>query len=86
MVLSLGPGRRIAYAEAGGRGLFDHYIDTSAYTAKRYPAALQGFMRGHGRHKVLFGINYPMIMPAKALFLGDNAKRVLKPAAQTSVP
>jgi uncharacterized protein len=27
------------------------YIDTSAYTARRYPAALVEFMRGHGRHK-----------------------------------
>ncbi|MGH0029292.1 MAG: amidohydrolase family protein [Myxococcota bacterium] len=43
------------------------YIDTSAYTAKRYPEALVEFMRGHGRHKVLFGTNYPMITPAKAL-------------------
>lgn len=56
------------------------YIDTSAYTASRYPAALVDFMRGHGRHKVLFGSNYPMIMPAKALAgldglgLGDEAK------------
>ena len=46
-----------------------------------------------GRHKVLFGTNYPMIVPAKALegldslqlddearalFLGDNARRVFK--------
>ena len=67
------------------------YIDTSAYTAKRYPASLVEFMRGHGRSKVLFGTNYPMITPAQALadldalgldaeaqrlFLGDNACRV----------
>lgn len=43
------------------------YIDTSAYTAERYPAALVAFMRAHGRAKVLFGSNYPMITPAKAL-------------------
>lgn len=69
------------------------YIDTSAYTVKRYPAALVEFMRGHGRHKVLFGSNYPMIMPAKALegldalalddetrtlFLAGNAQRVYR--------
>lgn len=69
------------------------YIDTSAYTARRYPPALVEFMRGHGRRKVLFGTNYPMIMPAKALdgldslalddetmtlFLGKNAKRLFK--------
>lgn len=69
------------------------FIDTSAYTVKRYPASLVEFMRGHGRHKVLFGTNYPMIMPAHALdgldaldmdkdavelFLGGNAQRVFK--------
>jgi uncharacterized protein len=69
------------------------YIDTSAYTARRYPAALVEFMRGHGRHKLLFGTNWPMIAPAKALegldtlglddearsaFLGGNARRVFR--------
>lgn len=69
------------------------YIDTSAYTVRRYPATLVEFMRSHGRHKVLFGTNYPMIMPAKALdgldtlalddevralFLAGNARRVYK--------
>jgi len=69
------------------------YIDTSAYTVQRYPTALVEYLRGHGRHKVLFGSNYPMIMPAKALgglgalgldeqakamFLGGNAQRVYK--------
>jgi uncharacterized protein len=43
------------------------YIDTSAYSANRYPAALVEFMRRHGRRKVLFGTNFPMITPAKAL-------------------
>lgn len=69
------------------------YIDTSAYTAKRYPPAIVDYMRVHGRAKVLFGTNYPMITPAKALdgldalsldaeartlFLGENARRVFK--------
>jgi hypothetical protein len=69
------------------------YIDTSAYTVQRYPAALVEFMRGHGRRKILFGSNYPMIEPARALegfdglsldneardlFLGGNARRVFK--------
>lgn len=69
------------------------YIDTSAYTARRYPAALVEFMRGHGRAKVLFGSNWPMIAPAKALegldalglddaartlFLSENARRVYR--------
>ena len=67
------------------------YIDTSAYTVRRYPAALVDFLRGHGRRKVLFGSNYPMILPGKALqgldslgldeetlalFLAGNARRV----------
>jgi len=67
------------------------YIDTSAYTVKRYPPALVEYLRTHGRTKVLFGSNYPMIMPAKALegldglslddearelFLCGNARRV----------
>jgi len=67
------------------------HIDTSAYTARRYPATLVDYLRGHGRGKVLFGTNYPMITPAKALqgladlgldepcralFLGGNARRV----------
>ncbi len=68
------------------------YIDTSAYTAKRYPPELVSYMRsGGGRRKVLFGTNYPMIAPAQALedldrleldeetrelFLSGNARRV----------
>jgi predicted TIM-barrel fold metal-dependent hydrolase len=69
------------------------FIDTSAYVARRYPAALVEFMRGHGRRKVMFGSNYPMLAPeraldgvdalgltddAKALFLARNAIRVFK--------
>lgn len=67
------------------------FIDTSAYTVKRYPAALVEYLRGHGRSKVMFGSNYPMLTPAQALaglealdlpaeaarlFLGANAARV----------
>lgn len=67
------------------------YIDTSAYTAKRYPRELVRYMQGGGRKKVLFGTNYPMILPQKALegldslgldaetrelFLSGNARRV----------
>lgn len=67
------------------------YIDTSAYKPKRYPAALREYLQGHGRKKVLFGSNYPMIQPAdclaqidtlgldeeaRRLFLGENAARV----------
>ena len=44
------------------------YIDTSAYTAKRYPSELVAYMKTNsGRRKVLFGSNYPMIPPEKAL-------------------
>ena len=67
------------------------YIDTSAYTADRYPPALVDYLKHHWRKKVLFGSNYPMITPAKALagidtlalppevqadFLDGNARRV----------
>jgi uncharacterized protein len=67
------------------------YIDTSAYTIRRYPPELVQYLKGHGREKVMFGTNYPMITAAKALegldglgldaearalFLGGNAARV----------
>jgi predicted TIM-barrel fold metal-dependent hydrolase len=66
------------------------YIDTSAYTIKRYPRELVDYLRADGRHKVLFGTNHPMITPdralrelpwlelgeeATALFLAGNARR-----------
>jgi predicted TIM-barrel fold metal-dependent hydrolase len=67
------------------------YIDTSAYTARRYPPELVRYLRADGRRKVLFGSNFPMIAPGKALehldaldlddearglFLEGNARRV----------
>mgnify|MGYP001818169704 FL=1 len=67
------------------------YIDTSAYSANRYPAELVEYMRGRGKTKVMFGTNYPMMTPARALaklpelglddeitdlFLHGNARRV----------
>lgn len=69
------------------------YIDTSAYKATRYPKELVEYMRGHGKKKVLFGSNFPMLTPAeclagldaltlpddaRALFLGGNAERVFR--------
>jgi predicted TIM-barrel fold metal-dependent hydrolase len=70
------------------------YIDTSAYTAKRYPPELIRYMQSKGgRRKVLFGTNYPMIFHQQALedldtlglddetrelFLQGNAQRLLK--------
>lgn len=67
------------------------YVDTSAYKLHRLPAELVEYARGRGRTRVLFGSNFPMIMPAaclervdklglddeaRALFLGGNAARV----------
>jgi predicted TIM-barrel fold metal-dependent hydrolase len=67
------------------------YIDTSAYTVKRYPPNLVAYLKAHGRAKVMFGTNWPMISPARALegleelgleagtraaFLAGNAARV----------
>jgi hypothetical protein len=69
------------------------YIDTSAYKPKRYPASLVDFMKGHGKKKVLFGSNFPMISPSdclgqlaelkldeetQRLFLAGNAMRVFQ--------
>ena len=70
------------------------YIDTSAYTARRYPPELVSYMNSKGgRSKVLFGTNYPMIVAQKALedldalglddqarelFLTGNAERLFK--------
>jgi hypothetical protein len=67
------------------------YIDTSAFTVRRYPEELVRYLRADGRHKVLFGSNYPMIQQVQALrdldqldlesdprelFLAGNARRV----------
>lgn len=69
------------------------YIDTSAYTAKRYPRDLLAYMKSHGQHKVMFGTNYPMITPQRCLkdldslglseeisakFLYENASKVFR--------
>ncbi|MBM3150259.1 MAG: amidohydrolase, partial [Chloroflexi bacterium] len=69
------------------------YIDTSAYTAKRFPKELVDYMKTNGKKKVMFGTNYPMITPAKCLkdlnmleldeetrklFLYQNAQRVFE--------
>jgi predicted TIM-barrel fold metal-dependent hydrolase len=67
------------------------YIDTSAYATHRYPTELVEYLKGRGTSKVLFGSNYPMMTPERALarfsdlqldeptakaFLTDNARRV----------
>jgi predicted TIM-barrel fold metal-dependent hydrolase len=59
------------------------YIDTSAYKSTRYPPELVQYIRRHGRKKVLFGSNFPMLTPAMclegfdALGLDDEARRLL---------
>ena len=67
------------------------HIDTSAYKVRRYPRELVDYLRGHGRHKVLFGSNHPAWPAADCLqdrpslqlddqaadlFLHGNAERV----------
>jgi predicted TIM-barrel fold metal-dependent hydrolase len=67
------------------------YVDTSAYAVHRLPPELVDFMCGPGRTRVMFGTNWPMLSPARALerlddlgldeeatrlFLGDNARKV----------
>jgi hypothetical protein len=69
------------------------YIDTSAYKPSRYPRELVDYLRAHGKKKVLFGSNFPMLSPGeclpevdalglkddvRALFLGGNARRVFR--------
>jgi len=69
------------------------YIDTSAYKATRYPRELVDYLRAHGKKKVLFASDFPMLTPAEclagidefgltpetqALFLGGNAQRVFR--------
>ena len=67
------------------------FIDTSAYTVRRYPRELVDYLRGHGRKKVMFGSNHPAWPAARCLedmdslelepevrdlFLHGNAERV----------
>ena len=70
---------------------FNVYIDALEYTVDRYPPRLVDYLEHHSSQKVLFGGNYPMITPEKAVasvdslglgetarscFLEDNARRV----------
>jgi uncharacterized protein len=56
------------------------YIDTSAYKPSRFPPQFVDYLRRDGRKKVLFGSNFPMIMPLTcldqlgALDLDDEAR------------
>ena len=56
------------------------YIDTSAYKPSRFPPQFVDYLQKDGRKKVLFGSNFPMIMPGQcldgldALGLDDQAR------------
>jgi hypothetical protein len=69
------------------------YVDTSAYVLHRLPADFVAFVAGPGRSRVMFGTNWPMLSPSRALehlgelgldgettamFLGGTAQRVFK--------
>lgn len=69
------------------------YVDTSAYAVHRLPPALVEYLRGHGRTRILFGTNWPMLSASRclekiasleldeettSLFLGGNAARIFK--------
>mmetsp|Transcript_8200 Transcript_8200/g.15214 ORF Transcript_8200/g.15214 Transcript_8200/m.15214 type:complete len:260 (+) Transcript_8200:102-881(+) len=69
------------------------YIDTSAYLPKYYPKNLIHYMKTYGKHKVMFGTNFPQLMwkrcmkhisslgldsETEELFISGNARRVFK--------
>jgi predicted TIM-barrel fold metal-dependent hydrolase len=69
------------------------YVDTSAYALDRLPAAFLDYARTLGRRRVMFGTNWPMIDPVRALrdlaglswdeelradFLSGTARRVFR--------
>jgi uncharacterized protein len=43
------------------------YLGTGAYPPRHWSSAVQGFVRGPGRHKVLFGTNFPTVGHRHAL-------------------
>ncbi len=67
------------------------YVDTSAYAVHRLPPAFVQHLHGIGRHRVMFGTNWPMLSPQRCLaglgelgldadgetaFLGGTAREV----------
>jgi len=79
----------IAYA----RKFPNVYIDTSAYLPKRYPIELIEYMKKDGSKKVMYGSNFPMLLPITIMqqldelqlkqetlncFLYENAQSVFK--------
>ena len=43
------------------------YLGTGAYPPRHWPAPVHTFVRGPGRHKVLFGTNFPTVGHRHAL-------------------
>ena len=54
-------------------------IDTSAYKASRYPREPVGYLRGHGRRKVLFGSNHPAWPAATACTTSPASTSMTRP-------
>lgn len=69
------------------------YIDTSAWKPRRYPREFVEYLKGPGRKKILFGSNFPMLLPSACLgelaelgldeettrrFLHENARQVFR--------
>ena len=63
------------------------FIDTSAYTAKRYPPELVRYMTSRGgRRKVMFGSNYPMIAPEAARRSSTRSSSMTRRASSSWAP
>ena len=60
------------------------YIDTSAYTVRRYPPELVAYLRGHGRRKVLFGSNHPMIGRRRCSRSSTGSASMTRPPSSSS--
>jgi predicted TIM-barrel fold metal-dependent hydrolase len=61
------------------------YIDTSAYTARRYPRELVAYMQSRGgRQKVLFGSNYPMLTPSRRSRVLTNSGSTMRSVTSSS--
>lgn len=59
------------------------YIGVDAYAPKHWPASLVHFMNTFGRQKVLFGTDYPVIDPERAM--AEFAELGLRPESATAV-
>ncbi len=69
------------------------FIDTSAHLPRNFPRAIVDYMKGAGRHKVMWGTDYPLLDLVRTraqvgelgldgeilrMFLRDNARRVFR--------